>query len=107
MSENNGEILNVAQLIKEVMTLSAEAEIRAMFINAREALPQRITLTEMVHPQPITPIKTYNLAAHSVVTKFFQPRGKKAMDMRLDWLRCREAKDQFRYYRKPGTANLG
>ena len=33
---NNGAILNIAQIIKAVMTSAAEAEIGEMYINARE-----------------------------------------------------------------------
>ena len=89
------------------MTSAAEAEIGAMYINAREAVPQRMTLSEMGHPQPRTPMQTNNLAAHAVVTNNVQPRITKAMDMRFHWLRCRDVQGQFRYYWKPGTMNLG
>ena len=44
-------MLNIAQIIKAVMTLAAEAEIGAMFINVREAVPQRMTLVKMGHLQ--------------------------------------------------------
>ena len=37
---NNGAVLSLAQIIKSVMTSAAETEIRAMFINACEAVPQ-------------------------------------------------------------------
>ena len=107
MPANNGAVLNVAQIIKAVMTSAAEAEIGAMYINAREAVPQRMTLEEMGHPQPRTPMQTENSAAHAVVTNNVQPRRTKAMDMRFHWLRCRDAQGQFRYYWKPGTMNLG
>ena len=46
MSANNGPVLNIAQIIKTVMTSAAEAEIGVMYINAREAVPQRMTLSE-------------------------------------------------------------
>jgi hypothetical protein len=36
---NNGAILNIAQLIKTVMSLAAEAELGALYINARKAVP--------------------------------------------------------------------
>ena len=62
ITENNGTVLNVAQIIKAVMTSAMEAEIGAMFINAREAVPQITTLTKMGHPQPKTPMQTDNLA---------------------------------------------
>ena len=107
MPANNGAVLNIAQIIKAVMTSAAEAEIGAMYINAREAVPQRMTLSEMGHPQPRTPMLTDNLAAHAVVTNNVQPRRTKAMDMRFHWLRCCDTQGQFRYYWKPGTTNLG
>ena len=56
MPANNGAVLNVAQIIKAVMLSAAEAEIGATYINAREAVPQRMTLSEMGHPQPTTPM---------------------------------------------------
>ena len=49
---NNGSVLNIVQIIKTVMTSAAEAEIGAMYINTREAVPQRMTLSEMGHLQP-------------------------------------------------------
>ena len=106
MPSNNGAVYNIAQIIKAVMTSTAEAEIGAININAREAVLQRMTLSEMGRPQPRTPTKTDNLAARAVVTNNVQPRRTKAMDMIFHWLQCRDAQGQFRYYWKPGTMNL-
>ena len=78
---NNGAVLNIAQIIKSVMTSAAEAEIGAMFINVQEAVPTRKTLEEMGHPQPRTPMQTDSAAAHSVVANNIQPKRTKAMDM--------------------------
>ena len=55
MPANNGAVLNISQIIKTVMTSAVESEIGAMYINAREAVPQRMTLSEMGHPQTRTP----------------------------------------------------
>ena len=107
MPSNNGSVLNIAQIIKTVMMSAVEAEIGAMFINAQEVVPQWMTLVEMGHPQPQTPMQMDNSAAHSVVTNNVQPRITKAMEMRFHWLRWRDAQGQFRYYWRPGTANLG
>jgi hypothetical protein len=103
---NNGAVLNIAQLIKSVMSSAAEAELGALYINAREAVPQRQLLEEMGHPQPPTPIQTDNSTALGVVTSNIQPRRTKAMDMRFHWLRCREAQNHFRFYWRPGKTNL-
>ena len=53
---NNGAILTIAQIICAVMSSAAEAELGAIFINAKEAIYLRQILTEMGHPQPPTPI---------------------------------------------------
>ena len=38
---NNGAVLNIAQLIKAVMSSAAEGELGTLYINAREAVPLR------------------------------------------------------------------
>ncbi len=100
---NNGAVLNIAQLIKAVMSLAAEAELGALYINACEAVPMCQLLTEMGHIQPLTPIQTdKNSTACGVVNNNI-----KAMDMRFHGLRCREAQRQFCFYWAPGKSNLG
>ena len=74
MPADNEAILNISQIIRAVMTSAAEAEIGAMYINAREAVPQRMTLSEMGHPQPRAPMQIDNLSAHAAVTNNMQPR---------------------------------
>ena len=46
---NNGAVITVPQVIKAVMSTAAEAEVGALFINCREAIPARHTLEEMGH----------------------------------------------------------
>ncbi len=103
---NNGVVLNTAKIIKAVMSSAAEAELGAMFINAREAVPCRKTLEEMGHKQPETPIQVDNSTAVGVANSNIQPRRTKAMDMRFHWLQDREAQKQFKFYWRPGTQNL-
>jgi hypothetical protein len=103
---NNGAILNVAQIIKAVMSSAAEAELGGLFINAKEAVYIRNILTEMGYPQPPTPLQTDNSTAEGVVNNTVQPKRTKSMDMRFQWLRCREAQNQFRIYWRPGKTNL-
>ncbi len=103
---NNGAILTISQIIKAVMSSAAEAELGALYINAREAIPLRHLLAEMGHKQPPTPIQTDNSTTLGVVTNNIQPRRTKAMDMRFHWLRDRTTQGQFKYYWRPGTTNL-
>ena len=103
---NNGAVLNISQIIKAVMSSAAEAELGALFINAKTAVSMRHTLEELGHPQPRTPIQTDNSTAHALLTNKILPKALKAMDMRFHWLRCRGAQDQYRFYWRPGTQNL-
>jgi hypothetical protein len=86
---NNGAILTIAQNIKAVMSLAAEAEVGALYINCREAIPACHTLKFMGHPQPPTPMQTDNTTALGVVNNNVIKKLK-AMDMKYHWLCDRE-----------------
>jgi hypothetical protein len=73
------------------MSSAAEAELGALFLNAKEAVYLRQILTEMGHSQPCTPIQTDNTTAEGVINNKIQPKRTKAMDMRFHLLRDREA----------------
>ena len=83
---NNGAILNIARIFKTVMSSAAKAEIGGLYINARKEISACITLEEMGHKQPPTPMQTDNSTAEGVVNSNIQPRRIKAMDMRFHWL---------------------
>ena len=92
---NNGAVLAVAQIIKAVMSSAAEAELGALYINCRKAIPARHTLIEMGHPQLPTPVQTDNTTALGVVNNIIASRRTKAIDMRFHWLRNRIQQLQF------------
>lgn len=68
------------------MTSAAEAELAALYINAKEAVSIRLILECMGHRQPPTPIQTDNSTAEGVINSTVQPKQTKAMDMRFHWL---------------------
>jgi hypothetical protein len=94
---NNGAILSVATIIKAVMSSAAEAELGALYLNAKEAVYIQQILTKMGHPQPKPPIQMNNLTAKGVINSKIQPKQTKAMDMRYHWLQDCEAQGQFRF----------
>jgi hypothetical protein len=63
MKLTNGAILIVSKALKHVISSAAEAEIGAVFINAKEGAVLRTTLEEMGHKQPPTPMETDNTTA--------------------------------------------
>jgi hypothetical protein len=48
----NREFLIISTALKHVMSLAEEAEIGAVFINAKEGTVLRTTLEEVGHPHP-------------------------------------------------------
>ena len=70
----NGSILNIAQIIKAVMSSGEEAELGVLLIYTKEAVHIRNILEEMGHPQLPTPIQTDNSTANGVVNNIIQPK---------------------------------
>jgi hypothetical protein len=81
------------------MSSAAEAELGAMYINARKAIEERIILEEMGHKQPATPVQVDNSTAEGIINKRVQPKRTKAMDVRFHWLWDRSINQkQFQFY---------
>jgi hypothetical protein len=103
--QNNGAILNIAHIIKHVMSSATEAELAGLYIMARKAVYIRIILEEMGHKQPATPLQTDNSMAKAVTNGKVQTKRTKVMDMRFHWLQDRECQRQFRIYWRPVKLN--
>jgi hypothetical protein len=82
----NGSILNVASVIKNAVASAAESEVGACFQNAQSVAPLRVTLTELGHIQPPTPLRTDNSAAFGILNETIKQKRSKSMDMRYHWL---------------------
>ena len=102
----NGPVAVNAKIIKNVMSSASEAEIGALYMNAKDAVPMRTTLAEMNHPQPPTPIRTDNSTANGIVNSTIRQNRSKAIDMRFYWLRDRVNQKQFHIHWAPGAINL-
>ena len=87
----NGPILNIAQMMKYVMSSAAEAEICALLLTAKEIVPMRHTLTKMGWNKPPSPIQRYNSTSVGMTDSTLVTRKSKSWDLRLNWLRCRES----------------
>ena len=87
------------------MTSASEAEMAALFLNCKTAIPLRIALEEMGHPQPRTPVITDNSSAEGLVNKTMVAKQAKSHDLRLNWLKCREAQKQFHLIWRQGKDN--
>ncbi len=66
---NNGAVMTISQIIRAVLSSAAEAKVRALFINCREAVPAQHVLEFLGHKQPPTPMQTNNTTALGVVNQ--------------------------------------
>jgi hypothetical protein len=103
----NGSILNVAAVIKNVVASAAESEVGAYFHNAQSGAPLRVTLTNLGHTQPPTPLRTDKSTAYGIVNKTIRQKRSKAMDMRYHLPTDRVRQKQFGVYWRPGRERLG
>ncbi len=67
VSPNNGAILNIAHIIKNVISSATKAELAGLYVMARKAVYIRIILEELGHVQPPTPLQTDNAMADGVI----------------------------------------
>ena len=101
---DNGAIMTLSKIIKFVMSSAGEGEA-ATYMNCRAALPLRIALEEMGHPQPQTPVIMDNTSAVGLAQSTMTPKRSKAYDMRVNWLKCRKAQKQFKLLWESGKYN--
>ena len=88
------------------MQTAAEAECGGLYMNAKEAVPMRVTLEELGHPQPATLMRTDNSTADGIMNKTVEQKQSKSMDVRFYWLQDRVKQRQFRVFWAPGKINL-
>ena len=73
----NVSIPNVAVITNNVVTSSAESAVGACFKNARGGALLGITLIELGHKQPETPLRTENLTDFGIMSKTFKKKWSK------------------------------
>ena len=101
----NGAVIAITAIMKNGMPSAAKAELGALYEYAKAMVPLRQALIKMGWPQGKPPIQTDNSTADGVINNAIVPKWLKSMDLRLHWLRCREAHDQFRFFWAPSTDN--
>jgi hypothetical protein len=101
----NGPIVILSQILSEIVSSAAEAELAALFHNCREACTIRTCLAEMGYPQPATPVVTDNSTAAGIANDTVKQRRSKAIDMRFYWVRDRVRQQQFKIHWKKGEQN--
>jgi len=102
---NNGLVLVLCQIMRQVLASAAEAELGALFLNAQSICSICIALAEMGHPQLATLLQTNNSTASSITNDTVKQKRSKAIDMQFYWLRDWVCQGQFHIMWQPGSTN--
>ena len=103
----NGPILSLCTVLRTVAASAAEAELGALFHNAKEAKVIQLILTELGHPQPPTPIHIDNTTVAGIVNNTIKRQKSRSMEMKYFWLLDQQTQKIFQYSYHPGFENLG
>ena len=102
----NAPIIVLAKTLKRVVAPATEAEIAALFMNAQDLVPLRVTCKELGHPQPPKPIRRDISTANGIINGTIKQKKSKAIGMSFYWIRDLVEAGQFVVYWEPGKHNL-
>ena len=77
----NGAVHTLCKILKFVAASAVETELGALFMNVKQGRLMRLTLEEMGHPQPPTPINVDNKSAGGIVSGTVKRQRSRAMEM--------------------------
>jgi hypothetical protein len=101
----NGAFFTLCSILRFVITSAAEAELGALFLNCKQATIFQLTLKEMGHPQPPTPVNCNNLTAVGIANNTIKRQRSRSMEMRFFWVAhaVEQGKFDIKYF--PGKEN--
>jgi hypothetical protein len=103
----NGALFTLCTILKFIAASAAESELGALFLNIKEGRVLRLTLTEMGHLQPPTPIHCDNATAVGIANETVKKHRSRPMEMRY-FYSCDQVKEgNFDVQWHPGLENLG
>ena len=104
---HNVSVLTIAQVIKNVMSSAAEAELASLFTIAKEMIPLRQALTEMGWPQSATPIQCDNSTAVGVCQRNNNSSEDKIHGYELPLATLQRITTIIQFFWAAGKLNLG
>ncbi len=102
----NGSIHTVATICKFVVASAAEAELGALFSSCQEATILRLTLEELGHSQPATPVHCDNSTAVAIANNTVKKQRSRSMEKNFFWIVDQVARNNFNITWQPGKENL-
>ena len=89
----NGAFFTLCTILKFVAASAAEAELGALFMCAKEGRIYRLTLQELGHPQPPTPLHCDNATAVGITNGTVKKQRSRSMEICYFYI-CDQVKNQ-------------
>jgi hypothetical protein len=86
--------------------IRCRGRIRSIILNCQERMIFRLTLEDLGHPQPKTPVHCDNATAVGIANNTIKRQCSRAMKMRYFWTSEMEAQDVYSFKWYPGQENL-
>jgi len=102
----NGAFFVNTTIMRFVVASAAEAELGALFRNCQDGVIFRLTLENLGHPQPRTPVHCDNATAVGIANNTVKRQRARAMEMRFFWIADKVAQDMYTIFWHPGQEIL-
>jgi hypothetical protein len=102
----NGAFHVSTTILRFVVASAAEAELGALYHNCQTGIIFRLTLEDMGHPQPKTPVHCDNATAVGIANNTIKRQRSRSMEMRFFWVGDKIAQDMYKLAWHPGQENL-
>ena len=89
----NGAFHMLCLILRFVVASAVEAELRTPFLNCQEGMIFRLTLKDLGHPQPKTPVHCDNAIAIGIANNTIKRQQSGSMEMRYFWVGDKVAQD--------------
>jgi hypothetical protein len=93
-------------ILRFVVASAAEAELGALYRNCQMRIIFQLTLNDMGHPQPKTPVYCNNATAVGIANNTIKQQRSRAMEMRFFWIGDKVAQEMYALKWHPGQENL-
>ena len=91
----NGAFHVNTNILRFVVASAAEAELGALFRNCQDGIIFRLTLNNLGHPQPKTPVHCDNATAVGIASNTVKRQRARAMEMRFFWVGDKVAQEMY------------
>ena len=102
----NGAFHVSTTILRFVAASAAEAELGALYHNCQTGIVFRLTLTDMGHVQPQTPVHCDNATAVGIANNTIKRRRSRLMEMQFFWIGDKMAQEMYKLHWHPGQENL-